>query len=87
MKIIYIGAVWCPACLIVKPVLKKLQSNYVNIDFIYYDYDMDEEEVNKYQVGKVLPEIIIFDNDKEIQRIIGEKNKKELEGLINEVIK
>lgn len=87
MKILYFGAVWCPACLIMKPVIKKTADNNSNIEVIYYDYDMDEDMVIKMKVGRILPEMIILDqNDKEIKRIIGEKTKREVEEFINEII-
>ena len=43
------------------------------------NHSWDEEEIKKYQIGKIIPVIIIL-NDKnvEIGRIIGEKSKKEI---------
>ena len=54
-----------------------------------YDYDIDEEMVNKWEVGTLIPVMIFVDeNDKEITRLRGEKTKKEIidtiEGIINE---
>ena len=43
---------------------------------------MDEEEVEKYNVGEVLPVFIFFDGDKEILRVTGEKSEKEFLELI-----
>ena len=71
-KIIVISAVWCPSCLILKKSLKKLKEEY-DIDYILYDYDLDEEEIEKYDVGDKLP-VIIY-NDK---RLIGEKSFDEI---------
>lgn len=73
MKIIKIGAMWCPACLIMNKRLKEIEQKY-NIEVISYDYDLDEDIVNKYQVGEVLPELIFTDNNnEEIKRLIGEQ--------------
>ena len=58
MKIIKIGALWCPACLIVNKHLKKID----NVDIVSYDYDFDEEIVKKYDVGKILPVLIFLDS-------------------------
>lgn len=83
MKIIKIGALWCPACLMMKPIIKKLKNS--NIDIIEYDYDFDEEMVSKFNVGKILPVIIKIDESgTEISRLIGEKTEKEVEDFINE---
>ena len=86
MKIIKIGAMWCPACIITNKYWKNLKEKYNDIEFIDYDLDLDDEEVKKYNIGKTLPEIIIFDsNDKEIKRVIGEKSLEELEKEIGDV--
>ena len=81
MKIIKIGASWCPACLIVNNTLNKIQSIY-NIDIENLDYDFDEEIVSKYDVGDILPVLIFFDNGKEVERLIGERKFEEIEGVI-----
>jgi thiol-disulfide isomerase/thioredoxin len=86
MKIIKIGAMWCPACIITNKYWKNLKEKYNDIEFIDYDLDLDDEEVKKYNIGKTLPEIIIFDsNNKEIKRVIGEKSLEELEKEIGDV--
>ena len=71
-KIIVISAVWCPSCLILKKNLKKLNSEY-NLEFNMLDYDLDDEEVEKYNIGDKLPVIIYKEN-----RIVGEKSYEEL---------
>ena len=72
-KIIVVSAVWCPSCLILKKNLKKLMSEYENIDIDYLDYDLDEEEVNSLNIGDKLPVMIINDN-----RLVGEKSYEEI---------
>ena len=42
------------------------------------DLDFDEDDIDAYHIGDILPVVIIYDNDKEILRIVGEKSKKEL---------
>ena len=76
MKIIKISAIWCPGCLVMKKVWKNIQSDYQDLDITELDYDMDSEEVNKYNPGKVLPVIIFLDNNgKELTRLIGEQKE------------
>ena len=78
MQIIKIGAVWCPGCLVMNKIWNDILKNY-DLNIIELDYDMDNEEVLKYNVGDILPVIIIKDNNGvELERLVGEQNKKEL---------
>ncbi len=78
MKIIKIGAMWCPACIIMNKFWNKVKEEFKNIEFIDYDLDMDEEEIESYQVGNVLPVIIAINNGIEKSRLIGEKKEEEV---------
>ena len=78
-KITVISAVWCPSCLILKKNLKKLQEEYSNIEIKMLDYDFDDEEVEKYQVGDKLP-VMIYNNS----RLIGEKTYEEIVDFLKE---
>lgn len=85
MKILKFGAVWCPACLVMKPVWKEINNLYPDLDITEYDYDMDEDYVVRYNVGYKLPVIIKIDNNGcEIDRLIGEKKKEEIIRFIGE---
>ena len=84
MKIIKIGAVWCPGCLIMKKVWNNIIKDYSNLEIINLDYDMDSEEVSKYNPGKVLPVVIFLDdNDQELERLIGEQKEETLREMID----
>ena len=82
MKIIKISALWCSACLITGKALNKIKEEYPDIEIENLDYDYDEDEVSKYNVGTKLPVLIFLDGDKEINRLIGEKNYKEIKEAI-----
>lgn len=87
MKIIRISSIWCSSCIVTHKDFKKLQENYKDFEYIEYDYDEDTEMVEKYQIGKIIPVIIIVDeNDHEITRIIGEKKYSEIEEIIKDVV-
>lgn len=86
MKIIKINAMWCPGCLISKSIWNDIETEFPNNEYISLDYDMDEEEVNKYNVGDILPVVILIEDDKEIKRIIGEKSKKEILDEIGDIL-
>lgn len=78
MKIIVVSALWCPSCLILNKNLKKLKEKHPEIEIVKYDYDFDEEEVKKFEVGKILPVII-----KGEERLVGEKTYEEIEKFIS----
>lgn len=83
MKIIKIGAIWCPGCLVMKKVWNNILKSY-ELDIVELDYDMDNEEVSKYNVGNVLPVVIFMDkNGYELERIVGEQKEERLTQLID----
>lgn len=83
MKIIKITAIWCVSCIIMNNNIDALKNQY-DLNIYELDYDFDEE-VKKYNVGKILPVLIFVDsNNNEIKRIIGEKTKQELIKIFDE---
>lgn len=86
MKIIKINAMWCPGCLISKSIWNEIETNYPNHEYISLDYDLDEEIVENYNVGEILPVVIIENDNKEIKRIIGEKTKKEILDEMSDIL-
>lgn len=86
MKIIKINAMWCPGCLISKNIWNEIEDLYPNNEYINLDYDMDEEIVEQYNVGDILPVVIIEKDDNEIKRIIGEKTKKEILEELSDIL-
>lgn len=87
MKIERITAIWCPSCLLMKSRWENIEKEFSEIEFIDYDYDFDEDIVNSRNVGKILPVCILYKNDQEISRIVGEKTEKELRELLEEYVK
>jgi len=82
MKIIKIGAIWCPGCLVMKKVWNNILKDY-DLDITELDYDMDSDEVGKYDVGNVLPVVIFQDkNGNEMDRLIGEQKENKLIEII-----
>lgn len=86
MKIIIINAMWCPGCLISKSIWNEIKLLYPNIEYINYDYDLDEEDIIKYNIGEIVP-VVIFEKDNiEIKRVIGEKSKKEILDIMEKIL-
>lgn len=84
MKLIKFSSVWCPSCLIMQPRYMEITKQY-QLNMEEYDYDMDDELVEKYNIGDILPVVIVIDDDREITRIIGEKSKKELNKIFEDL--
>lgn len=82
MKVVKINAIWCSGCLIMNKVWKNILKKY-DIETINLDYDIDEDEVQKYNVGDTLPVFIFYKNDEEVCRIVGEKSEDELVSIID----
>ena len=47
---------------------------------------MDDEIVEKYNVGDILPVVIVEKDNKEIKRIIGEKTKREILEELSDIL-
>ena len=77
-EVLIISAVWCPSCLILNKNLKKLTKEYPNLKITKLDYDLDEEEIQEYNIGTKLPIMIIKQDNKEIDRLVGEKKYEEI---------
>ena len=84
MKLIKIGAIWCSECLVMNKVWNQLIKEY-NFSYETYDIDMDEDEVEKYNVGEKLPVFVVMENDKEIKRFIGEYSYSDMVNNLREV--
>lgn len=79
MKFIKIDAIWCSSCLIMKSRLNSVIKDK-NIDIVSLDYDTDD--IEKYNVGDILPVYIKLVNGKEQERLIGEHSKAEIERFL-----
>lgn len=86
MEIIKINAVWCPSCLASRKIWQEIEKDFPQIKYSNLDYDLDEEEVKKYNIDSILPVVIIKKDNVEVTRIIGEKTKKILVEEINKIL-
>ena len=83
-ELVVISAVWCPSCLILNKNLKKISEENLNIKINKLDYDLDEDEVEEYNVGDKLPVVVFKKDNNEVNRLIGEKSYDELLTFIKE---
>lgn len=84
MRIIKINAIWCSGCLAMKKTWQTIKEKYPDIEIIEYDYDIDEKQIEKYNIGNILP-VAIFQKKEKEKRLIGEKTKEEIEKVIQEI--
>lgn len=84
MKVLKFNAIWCSACLVMKKTYNRIFDEYSNFEVTTYDYDLDEDMVNKYNIGTTIPVLIFLnDKDEEITRIIGEKSYEYIKNVID----
>lgn len=80
MKIVKINSLGCPSCIIMNKIINELKFEYKNIEFEDYDFDFDD--IEKFNVGKILPVFIFYKDGKEIARLCGEHKKEEFVKII-----
>ena len=80
MKIIKITSLGCPSCIIMNKVINEIKNIYNGIEYEEYDYDFDD--IEEYNVGKILPVFIFVKNGKEISRLCGEHKKEEITNIL-----
>lgn len=81
MKIVKISAIWCSSCIIMKSRFNEVIKDR-NIEVISLDYDMDD--IDEYNVGDILPVFIKIKDGIEVDRLIGEHSKDEIESFVGE---
>ena len=85
MKVLKFGAVWCPGCIIMKPIWAEIEKEMPGLKTEYFDYDENKEEVEKWSIGDEIPVFIFLDKQgEEFHRIVGQVSKRELMRFINE---
>lgn len=78
MEVIRISAIWCSSCLVMKSRFNEVASE-LNIKVIDYDYDIDTDMVDKYNVTDILPVYIKGD-----KRLVGEHTKEEIRKFLSD---
>lgn len=86
MKVIKIGAVWCSACLVMKPRWEEIEKENPWLKTEYLDFDQDKVRIREYKAeSDRLPIFVFLDKkEKEFLRLNGEKSKEELVRVIRE---
>ena len=74
-KIKYFTASWCAPCKMLRPVMEELQTEGYNIDII--DIDDNQQSAIEHNV-KAVPTCILYNDNTEIDRWSGFKQKSEI---------
>jgi len=83
MKLVRISAIWCTSCILTYNDFNEIKEEYKEFEYEELDYDTDQ--IEEYNVGNILPVIIVYKDNKEVTRIIGEKKKKEIKKVLEEL--
>lgn len=85
LKVIKISAIWCNGCLVMNKIWNDILKNN-SVLTISLDYDIDYLEVEKYNVGKILPVFIFYKDNIEVERVVGERSFKEMKELTEQLL-
>lgn len=74
MKVLKFGAIWCNACLVMKPRWKKIEEEFPWLESEYFEYDDSQNDVKKYNISsEKIPTFVFLDkHGDEIERHSGE---------------
>lgn len=74
-------ATWCGPCKMISPVMDEISNELTNINFYKVDVDKNEDIAREYGIMSI-PTIIIFENGKVVNTIVGLKSKSDLIDII-----
>jgi len=79
-------AEWCMPCLMIAPILEELAGKFKKIKFARVNVDENKALATKFSISSI-PCLIVFEQGKEIERIIGALPEEVLEEKIGKYIK
>jgi len=78
----YFTADWCQPCKRTRPIVEEMNREQSVAGFQIIDVDDNSELVKNFGI-KSVPTFILFDDDIEKNRIVGEQTREQLEEFIN----
>lgn len=72
---------WCGPCKMLSPIIDEVASELTDCDFYKLNVDMENEIPKKYGIMSI-PTILIFENGKLKEQLVGFKSKDELIDII-----
>ena len=74
-------APWCGPCKMISPIIDKLSEEINNVSFYKINVDDAEKITSDFNIMSI-PTILIFEDGKLKEKVVGFKSKSELEELI-----
>ena len=85
MRVLKFGAVWCPGCIIMKPIWEEMEAEMSELKTEYFDIDENSDMAKQWEVSDEIPIFIFLDKEgKEFARKKGQISKQELMDFIKE---
>ncbi len=70
-------ATWCGPCKILSPIIEEIAKENENVKFVKIDIDKEEQIAMEYQVMSI-PTLVLIQEGKEVNRIIGLADKYQI---------
>lgn len=86
MKVLKFGAIWCPECLVMKPMWAEIEKEVPGFDAEFYDADEHPEKLEEYGIKDIPVFVFLDQNGKELMRLEGLQNKDYLIQIVKENI-
>ena len=83
MKVIDFYADWCGPCQMMKPVLEEVEKEHPEVKFEAINVDENQELAEKYGVMSIPTLIVVDDEDKIRETLVGMKTKADIEKAIS----
>jgi len=79
-NVFYFTAEWCGPCKKTRPIVEEMKRE--GFEFQIIDADYEQLLVKRFEI-KSVPTFILFENEKEVNRMTGAKTREELQSFIN----
>ena len=80
------GAPWCPPCRAMEPIFGELAGRFAgSASFLKLNIDDNPAVAQRYGV-KGIPTFIVFDNGREVERVVGAVGKEALARIVNKYV-
>ena len=75
-------ATWCGPCKMLSPIIDSLSEELTDVKFYKIDVDDAEKITTDYEIMSI-PTILIFEDGKLKEKVVGFRSKEELKEIIN----